>query len=140
MSEQSQTVETPVEEHVLTQPAVGEQLRAARQARGLDLSDAAQMLKLGARQVEALEQGDWQGLPGQTFIRGFVRNYARILQIDPTPLMAELDKVLEMPVCRPVRGCSGGAGIACLFPAGQRFVRPAQQCKGLAGFTVTKTC
>lgn len=98
MSEQSQTVETPVEEHVLTQPAVGEQLRAARQARGLDLSDAAQMLKLGARQVEALEQGDWQGLPGQTFIRGFVRNYARILQIDPTPLMAELDKVLEKPV------------------------------------------
>jgi cytoskeleton protein RodZ len=37
-------------------------------------------------------------LPGNTFIRGFVRNYARLIQIDPTPLMAQLDEVLEKPV------------------------------------------
>ena len=49
------------------------------------------------RQVEALERGDWQGLPGQTFIRGFIRNYARLLQIDPAPLMDQLDDALEKP-------------------------------------------
>jgi cytoskeleton protein RodZ len=63
-------------------PAVGEQLRAARKARLLEVADVAQALKLGPRQVEALENGDWEGLPGATFVRGFVRNYARLVQID----------------------------------------------------------
>lgn len=51
----------------------------------------AATLKLSRRQVEALEAGDWARLPGTTFIRGFVRNYARVLQIDPVPLLADLD-------------------------------------------------
>src|SRR5574343_315625 len=76
---------------------VGEQLRLAREARGLQIGDIAQMLKLGGRQVEALESGQWQHLPGQTFIRGFVRNYARLVQVDSVPLMLLLDAVLEKP-------------------------------------------
>lgn len=79
-------------------PSVGEQLAAARQARGLAVVDIAQTLKLGVRQVEALEGGDWQALPGQTFIRGFVRNYGRLVGVDPALLMAQLDEVLEKPV------------------------------------------
>ena len=61
------------------------------------MNDVALALKLGPRQVEALEHGNWQGLPGQTFIRGFVRNYARVLQIDPGPLMDQLDDTLGKP-------------------------------------------
>lgn len=99
MSEQIGSDEIAVDEVSSTSlPAVGEQLAAARQARGLDVLDIAQALKLGPRQVEALENGDWQGLPGQTFVRGFVRNYARLVQIDPAPLMMQLDGVLEKPV------------------------------------------
>jgi cytoskeleton protein RodZ len=45
----------------------------------------AQSLKLGPRQVAALENEDWQSLPGNTMIRGFVRNYARLLNIDVEP-------------------------------------------------------
>ena len=78
--------------------SVGEQLSAARKARGLEIVDVAQTLKLGPRQVEALENGDWQGLPGHTFIRGFVRNYARLVQIDSAPLMTQLDGLLQKPV------------------------------------------
>jgi cytoskeleton protein RodZ len=81
----------------VTEQPVGEQLRQAREARGLHVGDIAQTLKLGQRQVEALESGDWQNLPGQTFIRGFVRNYARLVQLDPSPLMGQLDRVLEKP-------------------------------------------
>lgn len=77
--------------------SVGEQLRSAREQAGLQLSDVAQVLKLGIRQLEALENGDWNGLPGATFIRGFVRNYARHLGMDPAPLMTQLDSVLEKP-------------------------------------------
>jgi cytoskeleton protein RodZ len=71
-------------------PGVGERLRAAREARRLTVADVAQALKLGVRQVEALEGGNWASLPGTTFIRGFVRNYARLLQVDAAPLMAQL--------------------------------------------------
>ncbi len=77
---------------------VGTRLRVAREARHLTVSDIAQTLKLGSRQVEALESGNWEMLPGQTFIRGFVRNYARLLQIDSAPLMDLLDTTLEKPV------------------------------------------
>ena len=62
-------------------PGVGARLRQAREMRSLSVSDIALSLKLGTRQIEALEDGDWEVLPGQTFIRGFVRNYARVLQI-----------------------------------------------------------
>jgi cytoskeleton protein RodZ len=99
MSEQVNIQDVVAEEAVVEAgPSVGEQLRLAREARGLELADIAQALKLGPRQVESLEAGDWKGLPGNTFIRGFVRNYARLIQIDPMPLMAQLDEVLEKPV------------------------------------------
>ena len=76
---------------------VGARLRVAREMRQLSVDEVAQALKLGPRQVAALEDGNWQGLPGQTFVRGFVRNYARLLQIDPAPLMDHLDATLEKP-------------------------------------------
>jgi len=99
MSEQINADEITAEAAVLvSEPAVGEQLRTARKARGLAVLDIAQALKLGARQVEALENGDWAFLPGATFVRGFIRNYARLLQLDSAPLMAQLDSVLEKPV------------------------------------------
>ncbi|MDR1996044.1 RodZ domain-containing protein [Azonexus sp.] len=87
-----------VEEVVVPPPSVGEQLAAARLTRGLKVADVAQTLKLGVRQVEALESGNWQALPGPTFIRGFVRNYARLLGLDSAPLMVGLDTVLEKPL------------------------------------------
>lgn len=89
-----------VVETVVSVPGVGEQLRVAREARGIKAHEVAAALKLGVRQVQALEAGDWQSLPGHTFIRGFVRNYARLVQIDASPLMTQLDGVLEKPVSR----------------------------------------
>jgi len=95
MSESTlETMEMPAENPVL--PSVGEQLRTAREGKGLALKEVAQTLKLGVRQLEALENGDWQSLPGATFIRGFVRNYARLLGLEIGPLMAQLDDRLEI--------------------------------------------
>jgi len=79
-------------------PSVGTMLRNARESRSLPVADVAQALKLGQRQVEALERDDWSVLPGTTFIRGFVRNYARLVDIDPAPLMERLESLLEKPV------------------------------------------
>lgn len=99
-------------------PSVGEQLRAAREARSLSVSDVAQALKLGVRQVEALESGNWGGLPGNTFIRGFARNYARLVQLDGALLMSQLDGLpepatdgLELPAAKPATmPVAGGPG------------------------------
>lgn len=99
MSEQEQNELMPVPEAV-SRPAVGAQLRAAREARGIQLHEMAATLKLGVRQVDALEKGDWQALPGHTFVRGFVRNYARLVELDPAPLMAQLDGILQKPVSK----------------------------------------
>lgn len=99
MSEQISAGEVPVDETTIQpRPGVGAQLRAAREAGGIQLEEVASALKLGPRQVEALENNDWQALPGNTFIRGFVRNYARLMQLDQIQLMADLDSVLEKPV------------------------------------------
>ena len=96
MSEQFNAGEVVAENTILTpEPHVGEKLRLAREALGISALDIAHTLKLGPRQVEALEAGNWQGLPGNTFVRGFVRNYAKVVQVDATPLMAELDGSLE---------------------------------------------
>ena len=70
---------------------VGEELRDAREARGLNVTEVAARLKLTPRQVEALEADEQTKLPS-AIIRGFVRNYARLLEIDPAPLMQQLDQ------------------------------------------------
>jgi len=78
-------------------PGVGEQLKAAREAKELTVGDVAQMLKLGVRQVEAIERDQWSALPGATLCRGFVRNYARLVSVEPAGLMKQLDSALETP-------------------------------------------
>jgi len=76
-------------EGAATQPATaGSTLRSAREAAGLSVDDVAQQLKLAPRQVRALEDDDFQHLPGRTFARGFARNYARFIQLDPDRVLA----------------------------------------------------
>ena len=75
----------------------GARLRAAREAAGLSLDQVAQQLKLAPRQVKALEEESFGELPGRTFSRGFVRNYARLLHLDAQDLLAHLPDVAQAP-------------------------------------------
>ena len=47
-------------------------------------------MKLSPLQVEALETGEHKKLPGPVFVRGFMRNYARLVNLDPVPLIADV--------------------------------------------------
>lgn len=80
-----------------TAPDVGEELAQARQAHGLSVADVAQQLKFSARQIEALEQGRFAELPTGTFARGMVRAYARLLKLDPEPLVARVAARVAVP-------------------------------------------
>lgn len=69
---------------------MGEMLREARLQKGLSVADVAAQIRLAPRQIEALEADDLAQLPELPFVRGFVRSYAKLLQLDDVPLLASL--------------------------------------------------
>jgi cytoskeleton protein RodZ len=71
-------------------PTAGAILAQAREAAGLSVQDVAVQLRLAPRQVTAIERDDFASLPGRTFVRGFVRNYARLLKLDVDAILAAL--------------------------------------------------
>ena len=90
----------------------GARLREAREAAGLSLDQVAQQLKLAQRQVKALEDENFGELPGRTFSRGFVRNYARLLNLDPHDLLAQLPDAAHAPALESPALHSTGTMIA----------------------------
>ncbi|WP_297325822.1 RodZ domain-containing protein [Nitrosomonas sp.] len=70
--------------------SVGHILRRARIAKGMSIDDVSRQLRLSVQQIEAIEKEDFEKLPGRTFLRGFIRNYANLVQLDSTPLLQML--------------------------------------------------
>ncbi len=66
----------------------GAQLKAERVGRGMGLGEVASTLHVPASVIEKLEADDYEGLPPDTFTRGCLRAYARLLELDPEPLLA----------------------------------------------------
>ncbi len=85
----------------------GRALAAARKARGLTQGDVAAQLRLQLRQVRAIEAEDLDALPEGPFVRGFVRNYAKLVDAPAEPLLALLAARLK-PV-EPLRADSEGS-------------------------------
>jgi cytoskeletal protein RodZ len=69
------------------QNKLGEVLRTAREARGVDLARVERDTKIRARYLTALETGDYAELPGAVYTKGFLRNYGAYLGLDPEYLV-----------------------------------------------------
>jgi cytoskeleton protein RodZ len=69
---------------------LGQTLAREREQQGLSRADVAQRLHMSAWQVEALEAGDFSRLPKGTFLRGFVRNYAKVLGLPADSVLSLL--------------------------------------------------
>ncbi len=67
-------------------------LARARAVRQLGISEVAERLKYAARQIEALEADDYGRLPGATFVRGMIRGYAKLVAMDPAPVLKALER------------------------------------------------
>lgn len=67
--------------------ALGAALRETRKKQGLDINEAAQQLRMSPRQVLALEEENFAALSTPPFVRGFIRNYAKLLKMDAEPLL-----------------------------------------------------
>jgi cytoskeleton protein RodZ len=72
--------------------APGRLLAQLRAERKLTVADVAQRLKYAVRQIEALEAEEFSRLPGTTFVRGMIRGYAKLLEIEPEPLLRSLER------------------------------------------------
>ena len=69
---------------------LGHVLAEERERQGLSRVEIAQRLHMSAYQVEALENGDFSRLPKGTFLRGFVRNYAKLLGLESDVMLSRL--------------------------------------------------
>jgi cytoskeletal protein RodZ len=69
-------------------PALGEEFRSAREARGLSLSDVAERLHIRSVYLAAIEDEDWKAIGAPVYVRGFMRTYARFLGLDAEDAVA----------------------------------------------------
>lgn len=100
-----------------------ERLLAARERKGVDLYRAERDTKIRARYLAALERGDWRELPGSVYTKGFLRNYALYLGLDPDEILlqwraergddrpSEPVIVVPRPIQAPARGFTFSPGI-----------------------------
>ena len=72
----------------------GEELRQAREQRGASLADVEKETKIRAKYIKAMENDDFDVLPGKVYVRGFLRMYARFLGLDGDFLVERYEEQL----------------------------------------------
>jgi cytoskeletal protein RodZ len=104
-------------------PSLPERLYAARERKGVDLYRAERDTKIRARYLGALERGDYKELPGAVYTKGFLRNYALYLGLDPEEVLAQWRRergdgkeqppaiVVPRPISAPRKGMTFSPGI-----------------------------
>jgi cytoskeletal protein RodZ len=97
-------------------PGLPERLLAARERKGVDLYRAERDTKIRARYLAALERGDYRELPGAVYTKGFLRNYALYLGLDPDEVLLQWRRergdprepqaviAVPRPIAQPRRG------------------------------------
>lgn len=77
--------------------SVGQKLKDARIAKGLTLDDLQQTTKIQKRYLIAIEEGNYDALPGKFYVKAFARQYAETVGLNPNEIIQELDQELGMP-------------------------------------------
>jgi cytoskeletal protein RodZ len=104
-------------------PSLPERLYAARERKGVDLYRAERDTKIRARYLGALERGDYKELPGAVYTKGFLRNYALYLGLDPEDVLEQWRRergeardvtpviAVPRPIAAPRQGLTFSPGI-----------------------------
>src|SRR3954451_19452964 len=104
-------------------PSLPERLFAARDRKGVDLYRAERDTKIRARYLGALERGDYKDLPGAVYTKGFLRNYALYLGLDPDEVLVQWRRergdgkeqppaiVVPRPITTPRKGLTFSPGL-----------------------------
>src|SRR5829696_3891371 len=70
-------------------PEIGSTLRETRMRQRIDITDMEVRTKIRAKYLRALENEEWDLLPGPTYVKSFLRTYAEALGLDPKALVEE---------------------------------------------------
>ena len=81
-------------------------LATIRRNRGISLRQIAESTKIGVRALEAIEQGEFQKLPGGIYTTSYIRQYARAIDYDESEILAVYHR--EAAALHPGAGQSGG--------------------------------
>ena len=100
------------ESHSADVGSAGAALLEERRRQSLSIGDVSRHLKLSVRQVEALEKDQFEIFGGAVFVHGFLRNYAKLLGLDPVVLIEAADRTLAPPegVAGEVTGTATSSG------------------------------
>jgi hypothetical protein len=91
-------------------PEIGETLRETRMRRRIDMTEVEAATKIRAKYLRALENEEWDLLPGPTFVKTFLRTYAEYLDLDPRLLVEEYRQRYERPSTQELTPFRAGRG------------------------------
>lgn len=87
MSDRVPNTEAPAHEPGGELASFGEDLRREREIRGISIKEIADATKISGRFLDAIERNDHKTLPAPVFTRGFVREYARYVGLNPEEMV-----------------------------------------------------
>lgn len=79
--------DAPAEQAVEFMQGPGDQLRIARMAQGLSLTEVSTRLRLDVKHIEAIERDEFPSFMAPVFARGYLRNYAKLLKVPAEPIL-----------------------------------------------------
>jgi cytoskeletal protein RodZ len=91
-------------------PEIGETLREARMRRRIDMTEVETATKIRGKYLRALENEEWDLLPGPTFVKTFLRTYAEYLELDSRMLVEEYRQRFERPSTQDLTPFSASRG------------------------------
>ena len=74
---------------------LGEKLRAARESRGISISEVAEQTRIAPMYIECIENDNYKPLPGGIFNKGFVKSYARFIGVDEHEALQDYTRLLS---------------------------------------------
>lgn len=78
---------------------IGDKLKSAREAKGLSIEDIEKATKIQSRYLTAIEKNEFDKLPGDFYVRAFIRQYAQVVGLDGKELLSEYHE--DVPESKP---------------------------------------
>jgi len=77
---------------------IGKELKEVREEKGISLDEVAEKTKIQTRFLKAIENGNWEDLPEEVYLRGFLRTYAEALGLDGKEFVESYNRSLNQDI------------------------------------------
>ncbi len=84
-----------IEDQIVMEISIGETLSKARIKRGISVKDVEKNIKIRSKYLSAIENNDYEQIPGQAYVLGFIKSYAGYLGLDAQALVTRYQRENE---------------------------------------------